>query len=365
MKELSVIIANRNDTVMLSVTVNSCIEELVPIGHDKSEIIICDNSDDHIYDNLKGFLPSGYMREKLLKVFRQDFPCLFTARERAAEAATGKYIVCLDSHMIVGRNMLLDLYNFMEARKNDSTLGFAHAPINWAHHHIRNSRHDRDMRQNELGDWFRRYDHERMITWKGMPWICRREWFLDKELGLNAYGALSQHRISWGGGDMHIGIKPWLLGYKNWAVPCRPAVHIGPFPKNDLHKGKKGIAIVKTDDSEEYKYRVWSASGNGPHAFGFLVSCYVLGGESMMKRNKTALHNRFGRFINIDKWWHKAMEYGADEKRWLDVRKKMTFKQLLERKPWENGTESSSNDAIMATISNATGDAQPLAQNLR
>ena len=330
-KKLSVIIANRNDTAMLSVTINSCIEELLPIGHDKSEIIICDNSDQNIYNQLASVLPTGYMQEHFLKVFRQDFPCLFTARETAIKEAQGEYIVCIDSHMIIGRGMFVDLLNFMEARNEDSTMAFAHAPINWSHHHAKNARHDRDMSVNELGNWNKVYGNERTITWKGMPWICRKNFWND----IGGYGALSQHKISWGGGDMHIGIKPWLLGYKNWAVPCRPAIHIGPFPKIDKDKDPNSVR-VSTGPGDGYRYRLWADSGTGPHTLGFLISCYILGGEPMMHRNEAAITERFGRYLDVKKWWNKAIEYGKDEKAWLDAHKIMTFEQLLETKPWDN-----------------------------
>ena len=143
--KLSVIISNRNDTSMLAVTIRSCIEELRPLGLENCEIVIADNSDKAYHKLLGSIIPAGYVRDRLIKFYTQDFPCLFTARELAAEKATGEYIVCLDSHMMVGRDMFLDLYNFMEGRKDDETLGFAHAPINWAHQHERVSRHDRDM----------------------------------------------------------------------------------------------------------------------------------------------------------------------------------------------------------------------------
>lgn len=331
MKILSVIISNRNDTAMLSVTVNSCIEELRPLGLNKCEIVICDNSDEQVYKSLNSCLPIGYVRDGTLKIIRQDFPCLFTAREAAAKAATGKYISCIDSHMLIGRNMFKRLVKFMEERNGDKTLGFAHAPVNWSHHHSRSAVHDRDMSKNELGDWNIAYPTVRTITWKGMPWICRRHWFLDEDTGLKGYGALSQHKVSWGGGDMHIGVKPWLLGFKNWAVPSNAAIHIGPFPKINIKEDDK---VNASGTSNGYKYRLYGASGSYPHAFGFLVSCFVLGGEKMMNRNKQAISNRFGKYIAVNKWWYKAMELGKDEKQWLDERKIMTFEQLLERQPW-------------------------------
>lgn len=319
---------------MLAVTVRSCIEELRPLGHKHCEIIVVDNSDQKYYNLLGSTLPSGYVRERLLKVYRQDFPCIFTARELAAEKSLGKYILCVDSHMIIGHNMFLDLYNFMEENRNDPTIGFAHAPVNWAHQHERASKHDRDMSECELGNWGIQRKEASTITWKGMPWICRRDWFLDSVTGLGGYGALSQYKLSWGGGDMHIGIKPWLLGFKNWAVPTSPGIHIGPFPKIDLGNNPNASKIAKVTARD--RYRVWAISGEGPHSLGFLVSCYILGGESMMERNCEAIRRRFGQFIKIEDWWEKAKELGRDEKEWLDERKVMSFEHMLKDQPWNS-----------------------------
>jgi len=324
---LSIIISNRNDTVMLSVTIRSCIEALRPLGLSNCEIVIADNSDPIPHSQLPSVIPSKYIREGLIKFHFQPFPCLFSARELAISNAKGKYIICVDSHMLIGHNMFLDLVNFIESRKEDKTLGFAHAPINWAHQHESAAKHDRDMSKNELGDWNLKYEKERTITWKGMPWICKRSWFLDKEKGLNGYGALSQHRISWGGGDMHLGIKSWMLGFKNWAVPCNAGIHIGPFPRIDKGKDPNAARIGK--------YRLYGTSGHGSQCLGFLISCYILGGESMMRRNKDIITNRFGKFINVKDNWDEAIELGQDEKSWLDKRKVTTFNKLLKEEPWK------------------------------
>src|SRR4030067_1813627 len=334
--KLSVIISNRNDLVMLSVTVRSVLEELRRIGNGQGEIVIADNSDSNVFAHLNSFIPNGYVREGTIKIVRQSFPCLFSARELAAQTASGEYIVCLDSHMLVGHDTLLNLVSFMVSNSSDPTIGFAHAPICWAHQHERSAKHDRDMTKGELGPWGNSYNRVKTITWKGMPWICRRQWFLDREKGLNGYGALAEHRISWGGGDMHIGIKPWLLGFKNWAVPTNPCIHIGPFPKLDLKDGVSSSTIPSNNPIAQNKYRLYRASGEYPHTFGFLVSCYVLGGEEMMARNEKTITERFGRYLNVRDWWAKAIELGAGEKAWLDKRKKMTFEQLLEQKTWDN-----------------------------
>lgn len=331
--KVSIIISNRNDVQMLCVTIRSCIEELRPL-QGQGEIVVVDNSDAGEFNLLRGVLPVGYCRDKILQIHRQPFPCLFSARESAAKYAKGEYILCLDSHMIVPRDGIVDLVNFMDSHSDDQTMGFAHAPINWAHHHERNAKHDRDMSVNELGPWGTAYDHVRTITWKGMPWICRRKWFLDRDKGLGGYGALSDHHISWGGGDLHIGVKPWLLGFKNWAVPTHPFIHIGPFPKVD--GDLKDETVEVSSPKNKPRYRLYGTSGNFPHTFGFLVACYVLGGEEMMLRNEKIIKEKFGRYMNLQEWWPKAIEIGTEERKWLLSRQKMTFLELLERKPWSN-----------------------------
>jgi len=318
--KVSVIISNRNDAAMLCLTVRSVLEELkaVPGG---GEIVIVDNSDRDIYEAIsKGsFIASGYFREGVVRLFRQDYPCLFSAREEAVRQARGQYILCLDGHMLVGRNMIRDLVDFMNSRKGDSKVGFAHAPISWASHHESNARHSRAMSigGDELGPWDKMYSTIHRMTWKGMPWICRRSFWLND---LGGYGALAKHKISWGGGDMHVGIKPWLLGFENWAVPTSPGIHIGPFPKQV---------------TQHHKYRLYSKSGKYPASFGFLVSCYVLGGRLMVERNKKTIKERFGWKVDIDEHVEIAVKLGQEEKDWLDERKVMSFEELVKSKPWE------------------------------
>ena len=311
---------------MLAVTARSCIEELKPV-EGESEIVICDNSEPKFQDILTSYLPKGYLDDGTIKLIYQNYPCLFTARETAIDHAQGEYIICVDSHMLIGRDMIKDLVEFMDRKDHGRQLGFAHAPISWMHQHERMARHDRDMTKNELGNWGAAFAYETKMTWKGMPWICRKDFYQDV---LKGYYSLADHKLSWGGGDMHIGIKPWLLGYPNWAVPTSPGIHCGPFPKPE---GKKA--------DPKAKYRLYDRSGTTPLGIGFLVSCYVLGGEPMMHRNKEKIRQRFGRAINPDNHLAQAMEMGQKEKDWLDSVKVTSFEQLLIDRPWDEYTSNS------------------------
>ncbi len=310
--DVSVIISNRNDTAMLALTARSALEEMKALPNG-GEVIIVDNSDPEIYEGLKkgAFFAKRYMDEGKIRLFRQNKPCLFTARATAIQHSLGKYIACLDGHMLVGHNMLLDLFNFME--QSDPDTGFAHAPISWLHQHEAAAKHDRRIEKHELGPWGAAYQEARTITWKGMPWMCHK--WLWRAIG--GYGALARHRISWGGGDMFIGTKPWLLGFKNWAVPTSPGIHIGPFPK---------------EYTKHHPYRLYSQSGQQTTTVGFLIAAYVLGGEDMMKRIGPTLKERFK--LDVAGHWDKAIELGTDERKWLLDRQKMSYQEYLDTRPW-------------------------------
>ena len=123
---------------------------------------------------------------------------------------------------------------------------------------------------------------------------------------------------------MYLGIKPWLLGFENWAVPTRPAYHIGPFPD-----------IVR---DENYQYRLYRKSGRGIGCLGYLVASYVLGGEKMMKRNKKAIETRYPHF-SVDRFWRQAIKVGRAEREWMLANQVRTFDELLENPPWESSLE--------------------------
>lgn len=323
--KVSVIIANRNDTAMLAVTIRSALEEVKPVG---GEVVVVDNSDREIWDAIKdGQLVSSKYNN--VRFYRQEFPCLFSARDKAVGKSRGHYIVCLDSHMIVGRDMIKDLVEFMD--KSPETVGFAHAPVNWIYQHPSAAKHDRNMDlvaigNGDRGSWQLQYDHERKISWKGMPWICRRRWYLTE---LGGYGALAEYQLSWPG-DPHIGIKPWLLGFENWAVPTSPGIHIGPW------KGKL---------NKMHRYRLYNSTGTHNEVMSSMVSTYVLGGEeSLRKYGWIMLRKMRGSPEKCKNWFDERMEsylpdvkrMGDREKKWLDERRVMTFEEMLEKQPWNS-----------------------------
>ena len=316
--KLSIVMSSRNEVEMLSVTVRSVLEDCKFLSCDY-EVVICDNSDQAMFNNAKSSIPEEYIKSGLVNFIHQKFPCLFTARETAAKAAKGEYILMLDSHMLIGHRMIADMVDFMDSQSGNKLLGFAHAPITWSHRPESKARHDRDISENDLGPWGRYYDQARKITWKGIPWICRRSWFLGQFAGqFGPYGSLARHKMSWGGGDFYLGTKSWMLGFENWAIPTSPGIHIGPF---------KGA--VKD-------YRTYQSSGQTAPCVGFLTACYILGDEPLMTRNRDVLKERFGPHgFHPDQHWSEAKQLGEQERRWMRKNQTMSYADMLNNRPWD------------------------------
>lgn len=320
--DLSIIIANRNDLVMFNVTLNSALESIKTLDCE-AEIVVCDNSDPKFHKLMPVMVPVGWQRKLNVRMFHQDQPCFTSARMKAAKEAKGKYLFCVDSHVLFGQNTLRDSVNFMERFEGYGNLGFGHPPIRWAHQGPAAVKHTLGIADNGTpwGSWHKCFTEESKMFWKFMPWICRRDWYLET---LKGYGAHSDHNMSWGGAEMLQQVKSLMLGYENWAIPTDPIIHIGPYTPE----------VVKTG---QYKYRTYGANGNFPHGFGVLTAFAVLGGPTAgydhAKRCEDRIHNRHK--IKVDEWWEKALECSASEHAYIQTNKRYDYLELLESKPWE------------------------------
>ena len=321
--KLSIIISNRNDIVMLNVTLNNAIEMLKTIGEGQGEIVICDNSDKKFYELMPIAYPVGWLKQGLVRVIRQEDPGFTTARMTAAKESKGEYIFCVDSHVLFGLNTLRDSVDFMERHRSDPHLGFGHPPIRWAHQGPAAVKHTLKVSDDNLpnGGWDCTYTTERKMFWKFMPWICRRDWFLDT---LQGYGTHAWERMSWGGAEQLMQVKSLMLGYENWAIPTDPVIHIGPYTPE----------VIKTG---QYKYRTYGAHGNFPHGFGVLVANYVCMGPELgyklSKAGEVKFKNRHK--FNIDDYWDKVVKVSHKEYEWLNANKKYSYMELITQKPWE------------------------------
>ena len=319
--KLSVIIPNRNDTVMLGITIRVALEALKALDSDY-EIIVVDNSDEDLWRLLNkpdiGPLCLGYQKESKLKLLRQEFPSMYSARSTGIREAQGEYVFNMDSHVLTGYHTIKDLIEFMDTDIEEK-IGFVYAPIGWMNRHERLSKHYIDVSEKIFGPWGKHVDESTKICWNFGSCICRRKWFLET---LGGYGFFDRERISWGGGEFYIALKSWLLGFENWAIPTNPQYHIGPFSK-ELEK------------LTSYRYRLYGTSGNGKQGLGILSAFYALGGNEAKgeARKSEGLKTQYG--LDVDKDWVVARKKVGKDRQWILEHQAISFQQLLKERPWE------------------------------
>lgn len=322
--KLSVIIPNRNDTVMLSITVRSVLEAFKAINDD-GEIIIVDNSDADLYRLITK--PSStplawhYVKEGKIRVIRQEKPGMFPARMTGAREAKGEYLFQIDSHMLIGHNTFKDLIDFMDTA--EKKIGLAYAPIGWCGQHETVARHDiRTDMDSIYASWGKRYYEPRKICWNFGSCLSRREWFLNV---LDGYGFFEKKNLSWGGGEFYVSVKSWLLGYENWAVPTNPIYHIGMFSAD--------VARLTG-----YKYRVYSSSGDTKPGIGILSAFYVLGGDQEGRQEalkaEAGITKHHG--LTVEKNWEEAKSLAFEDRQWFKSKQVITLKEFWEKRIWEN-----------------------------
>jgi len=321
--KVSVIIPNRNDTIMLGITVRNILEELKAVGsYDDSEIIIVDNSDEDIWHVIKTVnispIPLSYVQEGKVKLFRQHNPCLWTARESAVRRATGKYVVNTDSHTMYGRDSLKDLVDFMDT--TEEKVGFGYSPIGWVTAPESFARHDIKPENGSIyGPWGRQYYRPTKICWNFGAFIANREWFIHD---LDGHGFFAKKRRGWGGGEFYMAIKSWLLGWENWAIPSAPQYHLGPWSK-------------EVEKLCGYRYRTYVGSGNGSLNLNLLASLYALAGEygkEYARKNPQA---------DIHGNWEEAKKIAEEDRKWIERKQVMSFEQFVTEKPWMEGWDES------------------------
>lgn len=309
--ELSIIISCRNEVVGTIITICSALEEF-KTGI-KGEIIVCDNSDKKAYmRSLRGRIrDSEWLEDDKVKFLTQDYPCIFTAREKAISKASGKYILVLDSHCILGRNSLSQMLRTIKKTKNP---GFIYGLMNFSRDHETDAFCDRDV-EDFLGIRIFKYNYKNStefeIPFRGMPFLCEKTFFET----INGYGTLSKHKLSWGGGDFLLGLKSAMLGYTNIINTKALVIHLGPF-KNDKYFP---VSYIR-ESGRKY-----------PKRFGMLIAAYIIGGEELLKIRISQLESRLGFDYLTGEDIQKAKDLGNAEYLELLFSSEYSYKDIVRK----------------------------------
>ena len=300
---------------MLSVTVLSIVEAMRADGID-GEIVVVENSDPEIHEAAKSCI-AGQVKEGMVRIIRLDQPSIAKAIHLAHQEARGEFIFYTDAHTLIGAGTFKAMLNFFN-RHDGEPIGFLNAPIQWAHRSSTTKRSHMSVDSSPLGAWAGAtcVQKEQKVPWKGMPYMIRKSVWDD----IGGLGCCDEHGLGWGV-LAYLGIKTWILGYENWAIPDGVVYHFGEWPEN-----VKPFA----------KYRTYQDGGKKP-GLAKAVALYVFGGDEMVAQNFTSAGlNKF--FSTADEAIEASRQIGHRERAELAPRFKRTFQQLLSERPWDDMT---------------------------
>ena len=296
---------------MLCVTVLSAVETIKESGV-SGEIVVVENSDPDVHLAAMDCL-AGQIKEGIVRVVRLENPSIAKAIHLAHEGAVGGYLFCADARALVGAGTIRALLDFHKGHEGEP-IGFVHAPIQWAHRSSATKRTHLNVSRTPLGEWAGAtpVDRESMIPWKGMPYMIRKEVWRD----IGGLGCCAEHNLGWGVLP-YLGMKTWILGYENWAIPDGVVYHFGEWPER-----------VKP----HAQYRTYVQSGEKP-GLARAVALYVFGGEQAV--HKHFQDDRLDRFFKTpDEALEKARKVGGLERSMILNRQARTFASLYESPPW-------------------------------
>lgn len=296
---------------MLCVTVLSAVEAIKESGV-KGEIVVVENSDEDVHLAAMDCL-AGQIKEGVVRVVRLQNPSIAKAIHLAHEEAKGKFIFYTDAHTLIGHGTIPALMAFHQEHQREP-IGFVHAPIQWAHRSSATKRTHLNVSRTPLGEWAGATPVEKpsLIPWKGMPYMIRKSVWGD----IRGLGCCAEHNLGWGVLP-YLGMKTWMLGYENWAIPDGVVYHFGEWPER-----------VKP----HAQYRTYTSSGEKP-GLARAVALYVFGGEEALRKHFS--EDRLERFFKTpDEALEKARKVGENERRWLLSRQVRTFNSLYESPPW-------------------------------
>lgn len=320
MLDLSIIISECNDPYGTVFTISSAMEELSHLNL-KFDIIVIDNSTNRIYYKaMKDLIHKEYYGDKI-KLLRQSFPCIFTAREDGIRASNSEYIMILDSHCLFSRDSIKE---FFEVANQLDDFGFLYGPMCFTRDLASDSYCDRSIsnykgiRLSELDNVPRVFE----IVFRGMPFMCKKSLFWE----IGGYGTLSKYKLPWGGGDSILGPKASIMGYHNWMLSKALVYHIGPF-RGDRYL--PGTTMRSLREMEVYP------------RIGMLVAAYIVGGEELVLGRYGQLRGRL-KLKSINKrMLTYAIQIAEEERRWLLKRAKVSYNELVEKfKPLQGMPQS-------------------------
>lgn len=324
---LSVIIPARNEFPNIVHTVHSILNTWEADGFEAKdiEIIIVNNCstdyNDPKYEYSKPgdrgttehLIPRGIYHSRILRILYDPLAGNHSARNKGARIARGKYLFFSDAHMSYAPG------TFKHGLKTtEETKGIVHIAIAWMGGHAPGLYKEPGDAQNSI---MTQYTLKMGEEWKG-TWANYRPWnndwfyiaaqghcslFVERKQFL-AFGGYPDVHRTYGGGELYVNAKWWMLGSTVAVEPRAIGYHLSSGRGYSWHH-------------DDYIHNVFNCA-------------YALGCDDWLERTYLNFLRRSKEEV-LDKMMAEAKVEAQADREWIEKNRVMTFNDLLTERPWD------------------------------
>lgn len=304
--QVSVVISARDEFPNIVHTIHSIVNDLETfLKPDEFEIIIADNLSRE--PNSWRFIQErGMFFHRTVKIYHDPIAGNVTSRNKAArKVASGKYLFFSDAHMSYRIGSFKAMIEAI-----DETGGMVHPPVQWMGGYEPSEpswQYTLKLGEKIWGTWNRALVHETKSFYIPICGHCclgmLRQQFLD-------FGGYNDYFRCYGGGEVYLDMKWWMLGSCVSSVPTALAYHLSA--------------------GRGYSYKQDDLIHN------MMLLAYALGADAMAERVYLRYFNKEG--INrdvLDRMQKDALREASHDREILLPRCTRTFIQTVVDRPWD------------------------------
>lgn len=305
MMQVSVVISARDEFPNIVHTVHSIVNDLETfLKHDEFEIIIVDNGSKD--ENSWRFISErGMYFHRTVRVLHDPIMGNVSARNKGAKIAKGKYLFFSDAHMSYKIGSFKAMVDAI-----DATGGMVHPPVQWMGGFEPSDpsyQYTIKLGEKIWGTWNKKI---LSLTEPFYIPICGhcclgflRQQFLD-------FGGYNDYFRCYGGGEVYLDMKWWMLGSCVSSVPQALGYHLS---------AGRGYSFVQNDLIHNMMLLAYAL---GADAFGERVYIRYMGKPGVRREV-------------LDAMYFDAQKESLSDRTNLLPRFKMSFLDVIEQRPWD------------------------------
>lgn len=334
--QVSVIISARDEFPNIIHTVHSIVNDLETfLKPGEFEVIIVDNGSKN-QDSWRFLMERGMYYHKTVRILLDPIMGNVTARNKGARIARGKYLFFSDAHMSYKIGSFKAMIEAI-----DSTNGIVHPAVQWMGGYEPSDpsyQYTIKLGEKVWGTWNRSVVSFTESFYIPVCGHCclgvLRDQFLD-------FGGYNEYFRCYGGGELYLDLKWWMLGSSVSSVPTAIGYHLS---------AGRGYAFKQDDLIHNMMLMSYSL---GADAFAERIYIRYLGKPGVNKPHLKKMND-------------EALREAKFDREILLPRKRMSFMDVIVERPWDalNEERHRSHASLIGIYDKWTDDLEGEARSL-